>query len=303
MRIAVVLLALIAAGCGASRAAVGVAPGAPIGAPPSPSLAAFIEKTREVSARASGRPVRSFGATLESTDPEIGAAITVLALHPTPEGHRRAAAAYNRRGVWDKAHEHLMAALALDREDGETYDALARLWRDARLPHLALSDAYRAVFHAPQWAAARNTLGTVFQALGRRVQARGEYEHALSLDPGAAYALNNLCYGWLLERRIDEARAACMQALAIDPGLKAAHNNLGIVEAMTGDMPASHERFAAATDAAGALYNVGIIRLARREYASAVEAFEAAQAARPSFSLAAARERQARAHLHRESAE
>jgi tetratricopeptide (TPR) repeat protein len=303
MRIAVVLFALIAAGCGASRAAVGVAPGAPIGAPPSPSLAAFIEKTREVSARASGRPSQSFGATLESTDPDIGAAITVLALDPTPEAHRRAAAAYNRRGVWDKAHEHLTAALALDAEDGETYDALARLWRDARLPHLALSDAYRAVFHAPLWAAARNTLGTVFQALGRKAQARGEYERALALDPGAAYALNNLCYGWLLERRVDEARAACLKALAIDPALKAAHNNLGIVEAMTGDMPASRERFAAATDAAGALYNVGIMRLARREYGSAVEAFEAAQAARPSFSLAATRERQAREQLLRESAE
>lgn len=303
MRIAVVLFALIAAGCGASRAAVGVAPGAPLGAPPSPSLAAFIEKTREVSARAAGRPARSFGATLESTDPQVGAALTAVALHPTPEAHRRAAAAYNRRGVWDQAHEHLMAALALDREDGATYDALARLWRDARLPHLALGDAYRAVFYAPQWAAARNTLGTVFQALGRRTQARDEYARALTLDPGAAYALNNLCYGWLLERRLDEARAACLKALAVEPGMRAALNNLGVLEAMNGNLSASRERFEAATDSAGALYNAGIVNLARRDYASAVQAFQAAQAARPSFPLAAARERQAREQLARESAE
>jgi len=62
-------------------------------------------------------------------------------------------------------------------------------------------------------------------------------------------------------------------------------------------MDAAFDAFNLAVDPAGALYNLGVVRMARREYGSAVDAFKAAQAADPSFALAAARAKQARAQL------
>ena len=140
-----------------------------------------------------------------------------------------------------------------------------------------------------------NTLGTIFQALGRRALARGEYERALQLDGAASYALNNLCYGWVLEGRAAKAIATCEAALRVDPTLTAARNNLGLAHAVAGDAAAASAAFAQAGDRATERYNTGIIRLAERDYAGAIAAFESAHTARPSLAEAAARAQQARA--------
>jgi Flp pilus assembly protein TadD len=159
--------------------------------------------------------------------------------------------------------------------------------------NLALADAHRAVYYAPSSAVAHNTLGTVFQALGYRREARQEYQRALQIDPAATYALNNLCYGWILDR--DPARAvdACQSALNLDPRLAAAHNNLGLAYAALGDLEASRGAFERGGDQAAASYNLGIIYMARRQYPDAITAFVAAQQARPSFGMATARAGQA----------
>jgi tetratricopeptide (TPR) repeat protein len=139
-----------------------------------------------------------------------------------------------------------------------------------------------------------NTLGTIFQALGRRALARSEYERALQLDPATAYALNNLCYGWVLEGRVARAVAACEHAIRIEPGLTAARNNLGLAHAVAGDGAAASVSFGQTGDRATERYNTGIVRLAARDFKGAVAAFESAHAARPSLAAAAARAEQAR---------
>ena len=183
----------------------------------------------------------------------------------------------------------------MDPRDAATYDAAARLWRDSGMPHVALGDAYRATYFAPRSPVAHNTLGTIFQALGRRQLARAEYQRALALEPSAAYALNNLCYGWILDKQPKKAILACENALKAQPGLAAAHNNLGLAHAANGDMAAARAAFARAGDKATELYNTGIVQLAQRDYAGAVDAFESAHAARPTLVEAVARARQARA--------
>jgi Flp pilus assembly protein TadD len=169
------------------------------------------------------------------------------------------------------------------------------MWRDSGYPTFALGDAYRAVYFAPDSAAIHNTLGTVLQALGRRPLARTEYERALSLDPSAAYALNNLCYGWVLDGDAPRAVEACQRALAIDPALAASHNNLGLARAVGGDIAAAQQAFAATGDRADEMYNSGIVYLARRQFGDAVKAFEAAHAERPALTSALARAKQAAA--------
>ena len=67
-------------------------------------------------------------------------------------------------------------------------------------------------------------------ALGRRGEARREYERAVQLDPRAAYALNNLCYLSFLEGDGPKGLSECRAALAVDPALMAARNTLASLE-------------------------------------------------------------------------
>jgi tetratricopeptide (TPR) repeat protein len=300
VRVLILLVALVAsAGC-AERRFFDVTPNRPspegttsataTGAP-ADSLSAYMAKFREAAANArpDGRiPVR----TVEASDPGLAAALLAATAVPSPETYREAAQEYRRLRVYDRAHDFLSRALKMDSKDAMTHDALARTWRDAGVPHLGVGDSYRAIYFAPRSAAARNTLGTLFQAMGRRAEARTQYELAARLDPLAGYAHNNLCYGWILEGDASRALQACRRALSLDPESPVAHNNIGLAYALAGDMTASRDAFAHAGRAAAA-YNSGVVNLATRQWDAASKDFLDALAADPSLRSAAMRARQA----------
>jgi len=198
---------------------------ADIVAPPA-SLEAFIGKVRELSANARPVPKQNLLPTVESNDVGLAAALLRLTMRPEPEQHRAVAREYARLRILDAAHRHLTRAVQLDPADAAAHDALARMWRDWRLPHLGLADAHRAVYFASSSPTAHNTLGTVLHALGRAREAERAYRRVLRLDSDAAYALNNLCRLALDEGQRDEAVPLCERALAIDPALAAARANL-----------------------------------------------------------------------------
>jgi len=260
-------------------------------ATPVDSLQTFMAKVRELSAQARPEPLSA--PTVETGDPQLRDTLTASLAAPSPDTFRAVAAEYRRIGVFDKAHSYLTRAVAMAPQDSASYEALARLWRDSGFPHLGLTDAHRAVYFAPESAPYRNTLGTILQALGHRRLARNAYAKALELQPSAAYALNNLCYGWMLEGDAARAVATCKQAIAVDPDLAAARNNLALAYSVAGDSASARRAFSSAGDSAAALYNTGIVHLARREYQSAVKAFEAAHTLRPTLTQALARARQA----------
>ena len=295
VRILVLSVALVAASGCAERRFINVTPDRPdrtasSGAPVD-SLSAYMAKFREIAANArpEGRPpVR----TVEATDPALAAALLAATAMPTPDTYREVALEYRRLRVYDRAHDYLRAALKLDSKDGMTHDALARTWRDSGFPHLGVGDANRAIYYAPKSAAARNTLGTVLQAMGRRAEARTQYEIAARLDPTAGYAHNNLCYGWILEGDSSRALQACRRALSLDPESPIAHNNAGLAHALAGDLTAARESFAHAGRAAAA-YNSGVVNLAARNWDEASKDFLDAFAADPSLRSAAMRARQA----------
>ena len=199
-----------------------------------------------------------------------------------------------RLGIADVAHEHFSAAVKLDAKDAASWDGRARIWRDWGFPQLALPDAFRAVYYAPDSPIVHNTLGTVFQALGRRAEARAEYEKALAANPSAAYALTNLCYGWALEGESTKAVVACQQALRLEPDLEAARNNLALAHEVGGDSPAALAVLTGSGDGARAAYNAGILHLAARRYPEALKAFEQALVLRPPFAAAELMARQTR---------
>jgi tetratricopeptide (TPR) repeat protein len=291
------LAALMTAACattGAGRPATPVAPATE--AAPSPplsdSLETFIGKVRERSVRTRSKDV-SPGA-METSDGALAAALLAVTVHPSAARHRAVSDEYLRLGILDKAHEHLSAVVTLDPRNAPAWDGLARIWRNWGFPHLGLADAHRAVYFAQASPVAHNTLGTLFQALGRRVDARREYEKALQLDPTAAYAASNLCYGWVLDDDVTKAERACRLALRLQPELPAARNNLGLAYAASGNLVAAERMFASPGGVGRTQYNLGMVHLARRRYSDAVRAFEAAQLFRPGVGAAKALARQAR---------
>lgn len=156
--------------------------------------------------------------SIESTHPALRDALLRVALAPNAAHHLEVARAYRELGIMDAAYDYLAASLALNGPDPAVHDALARLWRDWGYPGLGLADAYHAVHLAPEWAPAHNTLGTLLFKVGQRDAARERFEEAARLDPGAAYAFDNLCRLSMAAGNTRDAIGQCRQADAIRAG-------------------------------------------------------------------------------------
>ena len=153
--------------------------------------------------------------SFESVDGRLRDALMRVRVAPTVEHHLDVARHYRAAGIFDKAHDYLSRSLALNGPDPIVYDERARLWRDwGGLDH-ALSDAYRAVYLRPQAAALQNTLGTILYRLGERREAEFRFQHALTLDANAWYAIANLCHLNLARGRTRDAIIQCRQATAV----------------------------------------------------------------------------------------
>ena len=257
------------------------------------SLEQYVAKIRNLASRA--RPASTPLPTLESKDGKLAEALLLAATAPTAEGLRRVGDEYRRVGIPDMAFRYYNRALRADSTNAAAYDGLARIWRDWGLPGLGLGDASRAVYYARTSGASYNTLGTVMQALGNRREARAAYEQAYRSDPLASYALTNLCYLSFLEAHTDTALGECRRALELDPGSKPARNNLALIYASQGKLDLARTELSRDGDEAASQFNMGLIYMATSDYVSAATAFQAALVARPSFSAAWQRARQARA--------
>ena len=231
---------------------------------------------------------------IELSDPTLARALRALDGEPTPEAYRRVAVEYRRLQVFERAHEFFTEAIKTDPKNAAAFDGLARTWRDWGLPRLGLSHAYMAVYLAPDWAAAQNTLGTLLYVLGNGTEARRRFERAITIDPHAAYALNNLCYLSFTEGDETRAIAECTEALSRAPDLTAARNNLALVHAAAGHLELTEREFLSAGNRGVGFYNLGIVHMARRDYPRAVVAFETAFRETPSLWEADVRAREAR---------
>jgi tetratricopeptide (TPR) repeat protein len=240
------------------------------------------------------RAATATAGTIESTDPRLSAALLAEAALPSAESHLQVAREYFRLGILDFAHKRTERALKRQPGMAAAHDLLARIWRDWGMPVVALGHGHRAIYYEPGSAGARNTLGTVLDALGRTDEARSAFLKAFELDSTAGWALSNLCYLEFRLGNFETARRHCEAAVRASPALAAAHNNLGLTHAASGDLELAHEAFRAGGDEAAAHYNMGIVHLAARRYAEAAAAFARAVDARPEFNAAKTRAHEAR---------
>jgi tetratricopeptide (TPR) repeat protein len=142
-----------------------------------------------VAARAAEK--RDMPRSIEETDPALKAALATLAKGRSAHAHLAVAGHYSRLGVSDMAYEHLSEALAIEPRSSAALDGRARLLRDVGLMAMALADANRARFLAPESAAVRNTLGTILERLGQCREALAAYREAARLSQGAEWASGN----------------------------------------------------------------------------------------------------------------
>jgi tetratricopeptide (TPR) repeat protein len=301
-RVSLVLAVTLLTGCAARgpRAAAPHASGVETttsAAATAGTLSEYMQKLRHLSANARPLSAKDAAETLEARDPALAADLLLVQSAPSAERHRAIGERYRGLGILDAAYRHFNIALALSPRDAATYEGLARVWRDWGLPQVALGDAHRATFFAPQSASARNTYGTIMQALGHAAEANAAYELASRLEPETGYALNNLCYLAFVSGRVDEAIEGCRAALRREPTLAAARNNLALAFAAAGRMDLARQQFLAAGDLASALYNTGIAYLASGEAPDALAAFDAASRARPTFNVSRERAALIRARL------
>jgi Flp pilus assembly protein TadD len=240
------------------------------------------------------KPTSLSGVTIESKDPRLAAAILAEAVQPNAEGALQVAREYVRLGVLDAAYKCTARALKRKPNLPAAHDMMARIWRDWGMPETALGHAHRAIYFAPRWSGAYNTLGTVLDALSRRDEARTAFLRAFELDSGAGWALSNLCYLEFRARNLEEARRRCEAAVRASPALATAHNNLALTHAAAGDMAGARDAFLEGGDAATASYNIGIVYLAEGRYEDASKAFQQAIDAKPDYTAAKTRAHEAR---------
>ena len=154
----------------------------------------------------------------------------------------------------------MTAAISRNSDDAVAYDARARIWRDWQMPERAFEDARRALQLAPRSAEVHNTMGTIFFALEQPGEARREFTTAISIDPAAAYAANNLCYLAFLSGDTADAEAQCQRAIAlVDPqGRRDVGAAIEVVDVKRLDLLDAASRESELTDYCGALGEAGI---------------------------------------------
>ncbi len=130
--------------------------------------------------------------SIERVDRGLRESLAALGRQETPQAHIEVARNYSRVHVYDAAFDQYSDALALDPRSVVAWDERARVWRHWGMTELALSDVHRAIFYGPDEAAPRNTLGTILEAAGQCSGARQAYADAVTRNPDATWARDNL---------------------------------------------------------------------------------------------------------------
>jgi tetratricopeptide (TPR) repeat protein len=130
--------------------------------------------------------------SIERLDRGLRESLAALGRQDTAQGHILVARNYSRVHVYDAAFDQYSDALALDPRNVVAWDERARVWRHWGMIEPALSDVHRAIFYGPDEAAPRNTLGTILEVAGQCSGAREAYADALTRNPDATWARENL---------------------------------------------------------------------------------------------------------------
>ena len=106
--------------------------------------------------------------------------------------------------------------------------------------------------------------------------------------------LNNLCFLAYSEGNFDEAAERCEEAVRVDPSLRQAFNNLALVYFSTGRDGLGWKALQDAGPIWSAMYNLGVVHMARGNHEAAAATFTAVSRVKPNWAAPRRRAKQAR---------
>ncbi len=145
---------------------------------------------------------------------------------PEEEALNRAYA-LRMKGRLEEARREYAAAIALQPERVDAYNALAAMAAQEQRWDEAVRQYGRLVERAPDFVEARRNLGAALQALGRTDDARREWEIAVHLAPAAGLPLADLCMSYMRGGELLVAEPYCARAVEARPDLPETHFALG----------------------------------------------------------------------------
>ena len=148
--------------------------------------------------------------------------------------HYNLGMASRREGRLDEALASFDAAIALDPDYAEAYNARGGVLHTLKRFDEALASFDRAIAVKRDYASAFNNRGITLKALGRPEDALTSYDTAIALNPSQAETHNNR--GNLLTElnRLDDALASYDKAILLKPDFADAFKNRGQLKLMTG---------------------------------------------------------------------
>jgi 4-amino-4-deoxy-L-arabinose transferase-like glycosyltransferase len=148
--------------------------------------------------------------------------------YPEEEALNRAYA-LRAHGRLAEARAEYRRAIAINPDRIDSYNSLAAMaaqegeWEEA-------AGLYREILaRAPDFAAVREALGQAYLALGRKDDARREWQLAAGLAPGAGAVLADLCLSFRDEGAYEAARGYCEQGVRVRPDLPDTHFAMGLL--------------------------------------------------------------------------
>lgn len=154
----------------------------------------------------------------------------------------------------------------------ETHLAAGRMLEEQGEQRAAIRQYEKAIAASPRTAAGYNSLGMLYQKLGRGPDAELIYRRGLQIAPNSAVLRNNLGYCYLTQERFAEAEQQFREALSSAPDFKRARMNLAITLAHAGKDDESLHEFGAVVSPDAAYYNLAMIRMGQRDYRGAESA-------------------------------
>ncbi len=139
-------------------------------------------------------------------------------------------------------------AVRLRPGDAAAWNTLGECWRTMGRSDPALACYRTAIGLAPAMAAAHSNLGIVLMDAGEAEAAVEALRTAVAIDPGLAMAHNNLGTALRATGRLDEALASNGRAVALSPGSASAHNNAGSVLEALDRLPEALAAYGRAAD-------------------------------------------------------
>jgi Flp pilus assembly protein TadD len=181
-----------------------------------------------------------------------------------PWGHYMLGLSSWKGGELDRARAALERSRELDPSHVKTLLNLGRVLLDQNRAGEAKERVQEALALDSTSSEVRRMVGRVHTALGMPDEATDAYRTALTLDPGDAWAMNNLALILIQQERYEDAIGPLARAVQLRPGAPVFQNNLGIALERTGHIGAAREAFRAAVAADGS-YRKAQVSLARVE--------------------------------------